>query len=298
MTKDSPQPPDAAPSPAELLAKTKQQWEEASSGWERWSDWFDVQVRPLTEALLDRARLSAGMTVLDLACGPGGFAVEAAARVRPGGHVIATDVAPGMVAAAQRRFERLGLRDIEAREMDAQALAFGDAAFGAVTCRFGLMLCPEPDRAAAEAHRVLAPGGSFALAVWDEPAKNPMFATMAEVVGRYVPVPPLDPTQPGPFRLSAPGDCARVLRAAGFAEVQVEPFPMTWSYGSPAEFWRIQLDMSSPLRAAATSLEPRELATLEAEMTRAVAPFTSGGEVRFPMTPLLGHARHGAAARR
>ena len=33
------------------------------------------------------------------------------------------------------------------------------------------------------------------------------------------------------------------------------------------------------------------LARLEAEMTRAVAPFTTGGEVRFPMTPLLGRAR-------
>ena len=292
MTKDPPHvPATPPPSPAELLAKTRQQWEEASSGWERWSDWFDLQVRPLTDAVLDRAGLSPGMTVLDLACGPGGFAVEAAARVRPGGHVIATDVAPGMVAAARRRFDRLGLRDVEALEMDAQALAFDDTAFVAVTCRFGLMLCPEPDRAAAEARRVLTPGGRFALAVWDEPAKNPMFATMAEVVGRYVPVPPLDLTQPGPFRLSAPGECARVLREARFAEVEVEPFPMTWSYGSPDAFWRIQLDMSSPLRTAATTLEPRDLARLEAEMTRAVAPFTTGGEVRFPMTPLLGRAR-------
>jgi enediyne biosynthesis protein CalE5 len=278
------------PTPDEQLAKSKQQWEEASAGWERWSDWFEAQVRPLTHALLDAAGLARGMTVLDLACGPGGLAEQVAARVRPGGRVVATDISPGMVEATRRRAQRLAIDDLEAREMDAQALAFDDASFGAATCRFGLMLCPEPARAAAEAHRVLVPGGRYALAVWDEPAKNPMFEVMAEVVGRYVPVPPLDPTQPGPFRLSAPGECERVLRGAGFADVAVEPFPMSWAYGPPEHFWRVQRDMSSPLRNATATLEPRELARLEADLNRAVTPFVVGGEVCFGMTPLLARA--------
>jgi SAM-dependent methyltransferase len=228
--------------------------------------------------------------VLDLACGTGQPAATAAARVRPGGHVTATDLTPEMVAAARRKAERLGLDHVDVREMDMQALAFGEASFDAVTCRFGLMFCPDPVRAAAEAHRVLRPGGRFALAVWDEPAANPFFTVLAAAVADVVPMPPPDAAAPGVFRLAPPGELERVLRAAGFQEIAVERRPMTFTFASPDEYWEVQTELASPLRAAIATLDAGALGRLKATVLAAVTPFVADGAVRFGAMPLCARA--------
>src|SRR5690606_41431433 len=57
----------------------------------------------LATALLDAAALAPGQRVLDLASGPGLLARDAALRVAPGGTVLATDIAEGMLAEGARR---------------------------------------------------------------------------------------------------------------------------------------------------------------------------------------------------
>ena len=59
--------------------------------------------------------------------------------------------------------------------MDAENIDFAPETFDAVTCRFGLMFCPDPPRAAAAVLRVLKPGGRVALTVWDVAPKNTFF---------------------------------------------------------------------------------------------------------------------------
>src|SRR5471032_196937 len=138
--------------------------------------------------------------------------------------------------------------------MDAQALTFPDASFDAATCRFGLMFCPDPIKAASEIRRVLKPGARFATAVWDVPAKNPFFTSISGVLAEFVPAPPPDPTAPGVFRLAPPGELERVLKAGGFSSVTVEPRPITLTYGSLEEYWQIHTDLAAPLRAALATL--------------------------------------------
>ncbi|MBI4520372.1 MAG: methyltransferase domain-containing protein [Gemmatimonadetes bacterium] len=278
------------PTSDELTAQQKLQWSRAAEGWERQYEWFEGQSRDLTAWLCGAAGLVPGLQVLDLASGSGQPASTAALRVRPGGGVTATDLSPDMVAVARRTARRLGLDNLEVREMDMRALAFPDGMFDAATCRFGLMFCPDPVRAAAEVRRVLKPGGRFALAVWDEPAKNPFFTVLAGVVGQFVPVPPPDPTVPGVFRLAPPEELARVLGAAGFSEVEVEARPMTLSYESLDEYWRVQTDLAAPLRAAMETLGPGEIARLKAAVLDAMAPFVEGGRVRVGAVPLCARA--------
>ncbi len=268
------------PTSEELTGRQKLQWGRAAAGWERHYDWFERQSRELAAWLCDAAGLAPGQQVLDLACGSGQPAATAAARVRPGGRVAATDLSPEMVAVTRRTAERLGIDNLDAREMDMQALAFPDETFDAATCRFGLMFCPEPVRAASEVRRVLKPGGRFALAVWDEPAKNPFFSVMAGVVERFVPSPPPDPAAPGPFRLAPPGELARVLGAAGFSTVEVEARPLVFEYESLDEYWRLQSELAAPLRAAMEALGPDEIARLKTAVFDEIAPFVEGGRVR------------------
>lgn len=63
--------------------------------------------------------------------------------------MIATDIAPDMVAFAAQRAAAAGLSNVQAHEMDAEAIDLPDASVDAVLCRLGLMFLPDLDRALA-----------------------------------------------------------------------------------------------------------------------------------------------------
>lgn len=279
------------PTPDELTGQQKAQWSAAALGWERWGDWFDRNSGNLAGWLCDAAGIEPGQTVLDLACGSGQPSATAAERVRPGGRVVATDLSPDMVAVTKRTARRLGLDNLEAREMDMQALAFPDASFDAATCRFGLMFCPDPVKGAAEIRRVIKPGSRFATAVWDVPAKNPFFTAIGVVIREFVPMPPPDPALPGVFRLGPPGELERVLDAAGFRSVTVEPRPLVLRYDSLEAYWQIQTDLAAPLRVALATLTAEKVAHVKAKVFETLKPHLGAdGSVSLAAAPLCASA--------
>jgi ubiquinone/menaquinone biosynthesis C-methylase UbiE len=278
------------PTAEEITNQQKAQWSAAAAAWERRGDWFDRNTGNLAAWLCDAACMKPDDIVLDLACGSGQPSTTAAERVRPNGRVVATDLSPDMVAVTRRKAQRLGLDNLEAREMDMQALTFPDATFDAATCRFGMMFCPDPVKAAAEIHRVLKPGARFATAVWDVPAKNPFFTVITAALGEFVPLPPPDPAAPGGFRLAPPGELERVLKAGGFSDVTVEPRPMTLTYESLDEYWEISTDLAAPLRSALASLSADTIEQLKAKLFETLKPHLDGTKVRLAATPLCASA--------
>jgi ubiquinone/menaquinone biosynthesis C-methylase UbiE len=278
------------PTAEEQTKQQKTQWSAAAAGWERQDGWFEQHSRDLSGWLCDAAGIGPGMHTLDVACGAGQPAATAAQRVTPGGRVTAIDLSPDMVAVTRRKAQRVGLDNLEAQEMDVQALTFKDATFDAATCRFGLMFCPDPVRGAAEICRVLKPKARFATAVWDVPAKNPFFTSIAGVLAEFVPMPPPDPAAPGVFRLAPPGELERVLRAAGFSDVRVEARPLVLSYPSLEQYWQIQTDLAAPLKAAMAALGPEDVGRLKARLFEAIAPQVDGGVVKFAAVPLCASA--------
>lgn len=116
----------------------------------------------------------AGRTVLDVGAGTG-----AASRAigRAGGRPIALDVAPGMLAAvAADGWPRL--------VSDARALPVRDRSVGAVVAAFSYNHVPDPERALAEAARVVAPGGVVLASAYaaddDHPVKAAVDAAATE----------------------------------------------------------------------------------------------------------------------
>jgi ubiquinone/menaquinone biosynthesis C-methylase UbiE len=98
-----------------------------------------------------------GARLLDLGCGTGALTAEALAR---GCEVTAVDAAPSMIERL-----RTSLPTVDARVMDATALALADDSFDIVVAAFVLHLLDHPTAAAREASRVLRPGGLFAFVV-------------------------------------------------------------------------------------------------------------------------------------
>jgi ubiquinone/menaquinone biosynthesis C-methylase UbiE len=96
-----------------------------------------------------------GKKVLDIACGTGVLTEQ---FVRMGADVTAIDLTPKAVELTKKR---LALHHLHANvmEADAQQLPFEDASFDFV-CAWGcLMHMPKTEKAIAEIHRVLKPGG-------------------------------------------------------------------------------------------------------------------------------------------
>jgi len=92
---------------------------------------------------------------LDNGCGTGILLPDLTARCKD---VHGVDLSPDMLAQARPRAPRAQLR-----EGDLENLPYPDGMFRTVICRGSLHHVPSRERAFAEAFRVLAPGGLFAL---------------------------------------------------------------------------------------------------------------------------------------
>lgn len=104
------------------------------------------------------AALRPGMRVLDIAGGTGDLARAFAKRVGPTGQVWLTDINGSMLSIGRDRLLDDGLAQPVA-QCDAEALPFPDGCFDRVSVAFGLRNMTSKERALAEMHRVLKPGG-------------------------------------------------------------------------------------------------------------------------------------------
>src|SRR5205823_2349511 len=98
------------------------------------------------------------------------------------GDVVLSDVAPEMTAIAAARAEAAGLINVSARDLDLEQIAEPDGSYDVVLCREGLMLVPDPVRAAREIRRVLRPGGRAAITVWGPRERNPWLGIVFDSV--------------------------------------------------------------------------------------------------------------------
>ena len=138
------------------------------TGWESNVAAYDAAFARLTRQaigpLLEAVSMRPGTRRLDVATGPG---YVAAAAVSRGAAATGIDFSAPMIARARELHP-----DVEFREGDAEALAFADAAFDAVVMNFGVLHLARPERAMAEAARVLMPGGRYACTAWARPEEG------------------------------------------------------------------------------------------------------------------------------
>src|SRR4051794_11886758 len=168
-----------------------------AAGWSRDRSWMWDVSRAVSENMLDALAPMPGQTILELAAGTGETGFAAARAIGPDGRLISTDFAPEMVAAARRASERLGLANVEHREMDAERMDLADDSVDGVLCRWGYMLMADPASALAETRRVLRDGGRLSLSVWGAADRNPWASLPARALAEHTGAPPADPRAPG-----------------------------------------------------------------------------------------------------
>lgn len=120
--------------------------------------------RPVQWRLVAQAGLAPGQTVLEIGAGTGTVLLLAKEAV-PGATVIGIDPDPDALAAAGHRAARAGV-ELRLDHGYADALPYADGSVDRILSSFMFHHIPPDQKAAAlaEAHRVLAPGGSLHIA--------------------------------------------------------------------------------------------------------------------------------------
>jgi len=116
---------------------------------------LQAEVRGRLLERLDEVRLRP-RAILDAGCGTGHAARALLERYRRA-RVIALDIAPGMLEATRKR--RPWLRRLDLVCANAESIPLPPRSVELVFSNLMLQWCNDPDRAFAEFHRVLAPGG-------------------------------------------------------------------------------------------------------------------------------------------
>ena len=232
-------------------------------GWEklpkRYHDAFASLTTQAIEPLLDSVLARKGTRLLDVATGPGYVAAAAAAR---GADTVGLDFAAAMVAEARRNYSKITFK-----EGDAEDLPFPDSNFDAVTMNFGLLHLGRPERALAEACRVLRSGGRFAFTVWAKPEEARGFGIVLGAIRKHGNVNAPIPAGPPFFRFSDPEESRRALLQAGFEQPQVKAVPQTWRLKSPDELWGFMLGSTVRTGALLRAQTPAALEAIRAEVT-------------------------------
>ena len=205
----------------------------AASDWEKlaadFSAWLPM-LAPYGERLIELANPQSGDRVLDLACGTGEPGITLA-RARPDLCVVAMDQARGMAGAAAWVAKKEGLSNIRFAVTRGENIAAGDGAFDRVICRFGVMLFDNPAAGMGEIARVVKPGGTVALTVWDRPEHVLCPALTLNVMERFAPV-----EWPRTFALSAPDRAAQLCREAGLSVTHESRHDPGFTFGDIGHF--------------------------------------------------------------
>lgn len=213
---------------------------------------------PVAQRALQLCNPEPGDRVLDVACGPGTLAIQAAHVVKT---VVAVDFAQSMVDLLRQRCEQEGVSNIQSQVADGMALPFGAADFDAAFSCFGLFMFPDRHQGLLELFRVLRPGGKLVVTSW-APVQGPIEA-MYRIVREVLPGVPF---QAGQAPLGTPQAIEQEVTAAGFSVLDVEPATVRFRYPSVAAFWAENSRASGPLVAMKLRLSVPDWARIEAQI--------------------------------
>lgn len=140
---------------------------------------------------IETSGVRSGDRVLDVAGGSGDLSRLFAKKVGPTGQVLLTDINASMLGVGRDRLIDDGAA-VPALQCDAEKLPFPSNYFDCVSVAFGLRNMTHKDRALAEMHRVLKPGGRLLVLefsqVWSplKPAYDAYSFKLLPIMGKLL----------------------------------------------------------------------------------------------------------------
>lgn len=269
-----------------LNEQQERDWTRAARAWKKWESLHQACTRPVSEAVLEAAHVAPGLCLLDVACGVGDPALEAARRVAPDGRVVAVDLSAEMVALAREAAAARGIDRVAFTVADGERPPSGP--FDAVTCRFGLMFFPDPAAAVLAWRSVARPGARVAVAVWDGPEANPLSVLRPRAVREALGV-ELPHAGPASTTLASPDALAEVLRRAGLRRVGVRGVELRWEADDVPTLAAMMTELHPPLLSLLEEAGREAAERVLAGMVRALEPYMgAGGRVAVPARSLVG----------
>ena len=250
-------------------------------GWERVADKYDSAWSSLTRQfiplLLTDASVSAGMLTLDVACGPG--YVSAAAK-QLGAIPRGIDFSDKMIAIAKRMFP-----EIRFTQGDAQDVPFEDGSFDRVVMNFGLLHVSQPEKACAEACRVLKRGGKFGFTVWAGPGQNPGAKIVNNAIEAYANLDVGLPEGPPKYLYGEREECRQVLRRAGFdgTSMSYETRTVEWHLPDAGYYFEAERDAGVRTAGMLARQSPETLEKIRIALENEIKEYARGKKFVLPM---------------
>ena len=139
---------------------------------------FSGATRPFADPLLDAVSAGPGVTLLDVACGPGGVSALAASR---GAEAAGIDFSPQMIGHARAAHPALDFR-----VADVEQLPFADASFDAAMANFGLHHFENlPIAHSPRSRACCGRAGAFAYTKWVPQRDNPPYRAILDAIAAH-----------------------------------------------------------------------------------------------------------------
>jgi ubiquinone/menaquinone biosynthesis C-methylase UbiE len=249
-------------------------------GWQRVASKYDSvwssSTRQFIPPLLDAADVTGALSVLDVGCGPGYVAAAAAERsAAPRG----LDFSREMVAIARKMFPH-----IEFCEGDAQNLPFADATFDRVLANFALLHVSEPERACAEAFRVLKPDGKFGFTVWAAPEENPYAKMIDDAIRAHANLEVDLPAGPAHHLFSGREEFRQALARVGFngASMVFKLHTIQWNVPTPRYPFEAERDAGVRTAGLLRRQTPAKLDAIRSAIEQSVRRYAKGDGFSIP----------------
>src|SRR5438309_6440882 len=249
-------------------------------GWQRVAGKYDSVSASATlrfiPPLLDAAEVTGSMSVLDVGCGPGYVAAAAAER---GATSRGLDFSKEMVAIAQKKFPHS-----EFQEGDAQNLPFTDATFDRVLANFALLHVSAPERACAEAFRVLKPGGKFGFTVWAAPEENPYAKIIDDAIQAHADLEVDLPAGPPHYLFSGREEFRRALERVGFngASMIFKLHTVQWNVPAPRYPFDAERDAGVRTAGLLARQTSEKLRAIQRSIEESVRRYAEGDRFSIP----------------